>query len=132
MKFDSEGIAENIRRAAETAHILNQAGLIAICSFISPLSRLRAQAREIIGKDRFVELFLDAPLEWVEARDQTGLYAKARSGEVTNLAGVNAPYEKPRMPEIHLPIDRVDFDEVVDRMIAFLASREIIQVDDHS
>ncbi len=132
LSFDSQGIAENIRRAAETAHILNQAGLITICSFISPSSRLRAQAREIIGKDRFVELFLDAPIEWLEARDQTGLYAKARSGEVTNLAGVNAPYEKPKMPEIHLPIDRVNFDEAVDRMIAYLASRDFIHLDDFS
>ena len=128
LAFNTQDIAENLRRAAETAHILNQAGIITICSFVSPMAKLRSQAREIIGADQFHEVHLDVPVEWAEANDKTGLYAKARTGDVENLAGVNAPYESPSKPEIHLPMDRLSVDEAVDIIVQYLRSKDIIEV----
>ena len=126
LDFNATDIAENLRRAAETAHILNQAGVIVICSFVSPIEKLRVQARRIIGPGQFIELYLDAPLEWVEQRDRTGLYAGAREGAVQNLAGVNAPYEPPKAAELHLHVDAMDVEEAVTRILAYLSSRNIL------
>ncbi len=128
LDFNTHDIAENLRRAAEAAHILNQAGVIAICSFVSPLVKLRGQAREIIGPDQFHEVHLDVSVEWAESHDETGLYKKARAGEVSNLAGVNAPYESPSQPEVHLPMDELSVEQAVDLVIKHLRAQDIIEV----
>lgn len=116
LDFSAEGRAENMRRAAEAARLMNDAGLLVICAFVSPTAEDRERAAETIGKDRFVEVYLDAPAEWCEARDRTGLYAKARKGQIRNMAGINAPYDTPVNPAVVIPVTQVDTDEAV-RMI---------------
>ena len=100
--FSSADRSENIRRIAEVAKLMNDAGLIVITAFISPFRADRAAASEIIGADRFQEIFVDANLEVCEQRDPKGLYAKARRGEVKDFTGISSPYEPPVAPQFHL------------------------------
>lgn len=94
--------SENIRRAAEVARLLNGAGTFALVALISPLAADRAQAREIVGTQKMLEVHVAAPLETCEARDPKGLYARARRGEIADFTGVGAPYEAPLNPELSL------------------------------
>ncbi len=94
--FSEEDRVENIRRVSEVCKLMNDAGLIVICSFISPFQKVRDQAREIIGEERFVEVFVDADLETCELRDPKGLYKKARAGEIKDFTGISSPFEKPK------------------------------------
>jgi adenylyl-sulfate kinase len=92
--FSEEDRIENIRRVSEVCKLLNDAGIIVICSFISPFEKNRTQAKEIIG-DRFIEVFVDASLETCENRDPKGLYKKARAGEIKDFTGISSPFETP-------------------------------------
>ncbi len=94
--FSEEDRVENIRRVSEVCKLMNDAGLIVICSFISPFQKVRDQAREIIGEERFVEVFVDADLETCELRDPKGLYKKARAGEIKDFTGISSPFETPK------------------------------------
>jgi bifunctional enzyme CysN/CysC len=98
--FTEEDRVENIRRAAEVAKLMVDAGLIALVSFISPFRRDREFARSLFAFGEFVEVFVDTPLEVCERRDTKGLYKKARAGEIPNFTGINAPYERPEHPEL--------------------------------
>jgi len=100
--FTEADRVENIRRAAEVAAMMADAGLIVLVSLISPYIADRAMARDKVGNQAFLEVFVDAPLEVVEARDPKGLYAKARSGELKNFTGIDSPYEAPHSPDLHL------------------------------
>jgi bifunctional enzyme CysN/CysC len=100
--FSRADRAENIRRTAEVAKLMNEAGVTVIVALISPFRRDRATARSTIGSDRFLEVFVDAPLEVCEARDPKGLYAQARSGQVPEFTGISSPYEPPTEPDLHL------------------------------
>ena len=93
--FSEEDRLENIRRVAEVCKLMNDAGLIVICSFISPFQKNREQARSIIGEDKFIEVFVDADLETCETRDPKGLYKKARLGEIKDFNGISSPFESP-------------------------------------
>ncbi|MGS0998135.1 sulfate adenylyltransferase subunit CysN [Rhodanobacter sp. UC4451_H18] len=93
---------ENIRRIAEVAHLMVDAGLIVLVSAISPYRSERRSARELFDSGEFVEVFVDAPLEECERRDPKGLYRKARAGEIRNFTGIDAPYERPLSPDVHL------------------------------
>lgn len=93
--FSEEDRVENIRRVAEVCKLMNDAGLIVICSFISPFKINRDQARDIIGEDRFIEVFVDTDLEICEKRDSKGLYKKARLGEIKEFTGISSPFEIP-------------------------------------
>ena len=93
---------ENIRRVAEVARLLNDAGLVAITALISPYRADRGMAAGIIGFERFVEVYLDAPLEICERRDPKGLYRRARAGEIADFTGISAPYEAPPSPALRL------------------------------
>jgi len=99
LTFSAGDRKENIRRAAETAKLFMNAGLITICSFISPVEEVREMAKEIIGEG-YTEIFIECPLEICEQRDVKGLYAKARSGEIPNFTGISAPFEAPTHPDI--------------------------------
>lgn len=107
--FSDADRAENIRRIAEVAKLMLDAGLIVITAFISPFRRERDMARSLIGPD-FFEVYLDAPLEICEARDPKGLYRKARSGQLANMTGIHSPYEIPEHPDFivshHLSITK--------------------------
>ncbi|CAN5677628.1 adenylyl-sulfate kinase [soil metagenome] len=102
--FSPEDRAENIRRASETAKLMAEAGLVVICSFISPFKADRKKARDIFARDGipFAEVFVNAPLAVCEGRDPRGLYKKARAGEITNFTGIGSPYEAPEKPELEL------------------------------
>jgi adenylylsulfate kinase len=96
LNFSEEDRKENIRRVAETAKLFLDAGVISICSFITPLEAYRTQIESIIGKEDLIQIFIDAPIEECEKRDVKGLYAKARRGEIKDFTGVNAPFEVPQ------------------------------------
>jgi adenylylsulfate kinase len=93
--FSEEARVENIRRVSEVCKLMNDAGLIVICSFISPFEKNREQAKEIIGEG-FIEIFIDADLSTCETRDPKGLYKKARTGEIKEFTGISSPFENPQ------------------------------------
>lgn len=98
--FSHEDRTENIRRIAEVAKLMNEAGLIVITAFISPYRNDRALAKQIIGADRFAEVYVNTPIEACESRDPKGLYKRARAGETKDFTGIDAPYEAPENAEI--------------------------------
>ncbi|MGF6839809.1 bifunctional enzyme CysN/CysC [Paraburkholderia youngii] len=100
--FTAEDRVENIRRIAEVAKLMADAGVIVITAFISPFRAERALARELMEEGEFIEVFIDTPLEVAEQRDPKGLYKKARRGELKNFTGIDSPYEAPVKPEIHI------------------------------
>jgi adenylyl-sulfate kinase len=100
--FSPEDRQENIRRVGEVARLFADAGLICIVALISPYRRDRERARAAVPAGRFVEVFINAPLEVCERRDPKGLYARARTGELKEFTGVSAPYETPSKPEVEL------------------------------
>lgn len=116
--------AENIRRAGEVAALFADAGLVAIAAFISPYREGRDKARRAAGEERFLEVFLDTPIEECERRDVKGLYRRARAGEIAEFTGVSAPYEPPLSPDIHISAGSVE--ETVDRILGLLAERGVI------
>jgi len=101
--FTEADRVENIRRAGEVARLLVEAGLIVLCSFISPYRVEREMVRKLVSDREFVEVFIDTPIDECARRDPKGLYAKAKAGEIRNFTGFDAPYEVPQNPEIHLP-----------------------------
>ncbi len=102
LTFTAEDRSENLRRIAEVNKLFYNCGLITINCFISPLKENRDTVREIIGKEDFIEIFVDTPLEECERRDIKGLYKKARAGEIKNFTGVDAPFEVPENPDIRV------------------------------
>lgn len=111
---------ENIRRVAEVAKLMVDAGLIVIVAFISPFSQDRAMARRLFKDGEFVEIFVDTPLEICEQRDVKGLYVKARRGEVKNFTGIDSAYEAPEKPEIHLQTDIISPEDAVTQIVEVL------------
>lgn len=122
--FSPQDRVENIRRIGEVAKLFADAGMIAITSFISPYRADRATVRALLGPGEFVEVFVDAPLEVCEKRDPKGLYKKARAaiaeGRGLMFTGLDAPYEPPEQPEIHLHSDRQAPDECAAAIIEYL------------
>ncbi|MCI5502612.1 MAG: adenylyl-sulfate kinase [Anaerobutyricum sp.] len=108
---------ENIRRIAEVSKLMNDAGLIVITSFISPYVRDRRNARDVIGADNFVEVYVNTPLEECEKRDVKGLYKKARAGEIPNFTGISSPYEAPEHPDVEIDTSKMSVEECVDVLI---------------
>jgi adenylyl-sulfate kinase len=100
--FSAADRQENIRRAGEVAALLVDAGIIVITAFISPFSADRSRARTAVGKERFIEVFVDAPVDVCERRDPKGLYRKARQGEIADFTGISSPYEPPEAPALTL------------------------------
>lgn len=108
--FSQEDRIENIRRAAEVAELFAGAGVITICSLITPTHALRELARDII-KENYFEVYVDCPLEVCEQRDVKGLYAKARRGEINDFTGISAPFEAPQNPDLRLPTHQQSLEE---------------------
>lgn len=109
--FSEADRKENIRRIAEVAKMFSDSGLIVLCSFISPTHEVREMARNIIGPDRFVEVFVNCPIEICELRDVKGLYKKYRLGLIKNFTGFDSPYEAPLHPEIEIRTDLWDINK---------------------
>ncbi|MGX5672845.1 MAG: adenylyl-sulfate kinase [Lysobacteraceae bacterium SCN 69-48] len=119
--FTAEDRVENIRRVAEVARLMTDAGLIVLVSFISPFRAEREMARALFEPGEFLEVFVDTPLAEAERRDVKGLYAKARRGELRNFTGIDSPYEPPQAPELHLHTLGADVAALADEVIAALA-----------
>ncbi|MBD2783403.1 adenylyl-sulfate kinase [Xenorhabdus sp. DI] len=100
--FSDTDRQENIRRVGEVAKLMVDAGLVVLTAFISPHQTERQKIRELMGEGRFIEVYVDTPLEVCEARDPKGLYKKARAGELHHFTGIDAAYEAPEQPEVYL------------------------------
>jgi bifunctional enzyme CysN/CysC len=126
--FTAADRVENIRRVGEVATLMVDAGLIVIAAFISPYRSERRTIRSLVEEGEFVEVFVDAPLELAEQRDTKGLYAKARRGELENLTGIDAPYERPESPELRLDMAQLTLDEAVAEVLALLEGAGLVQL----
>jgi bifunctional enzyme CysN/CysC len=124
--FTDADRVENIRRVAEVARLMTDAGLIVLVSFISPYRAERRMARELVEKGEFLEVFVDTPLSIAEARDPKGLYKKARRGELKNFTGVDAPYEKPENPDIRIDTTRLSPEAAADSIVQHLLETGIV------
>ncbi|MGE6606487.1 sulfate adenylyltransferase subunit CysN [Halomonas sp. NPDC076908] len=124
--FTDADRVENVRRVAETAKLMVDAGLIVMSAFISPFRSERQLARDLLEEGEFIEIFVDAPLNVVEARDPKGLYKKARRGELKNFTGIDSTYEAPEAPDVHLKTSAMDAEEAADAVIAALRERGMI------
>jgi adenylylsulfate kinase len=113
LSFSVEDRLENIRRIAEIAKLYLHSGIICINSFISPSRDMRQLARDIVGTDNFIEVYINAPLEVCEARDVKGLYQKARQGLIKGFTGIDDPYEAPENPEIEIRTDQLSLEASV-------------------
>jgi len=118
--FSPEDRRENIRRVAEVAKLMREAGLVVICALISPLREDRAMARDIIGAAHFREVHVATPLEVCERRDPKGLYRHARANALTQFTGVSAPYEEPQAPDLRIDASLDDASEAVAALEALL------------
>jgi adenylylsulfate kinase len=120
LTFSDEDRMENIRRIAEVSKLFMNCGIIAINSFISPTHEIRHMAMEIIGKDDFIEVYINAPLEVCEQRDVKGLYAKARRGEIKDFTGIDSPFEVPEGADIEIRTDLWSIEECVEQLMDFI------------
>ena len=118
--FSEADRVENIRRIAEVSKLMNDAGLIVLTSFISPFRKDRRNAKEIVGKDSFIEIYISTPLEECEKRDVKGLYKKARAGEIADFSGISSPYEEPENPDIEVDTTVKSIEETVEYIFSRL------------
>jgi len=124
--FTEADRVENIRRIAETAKLFVDAGLIVLVSFISPYRADRQSARALVQEGEFIEVYVDTPLEECERRDPKGLYRRAREGRIRHFTGVDAPYEPPEAPEIHLPTAGTTPETLAERVVRQLRMRGVL------
>ena len=124
--FTAEDRSENLRRGAEVAKLMNEAGLICIAAFVAPSEEVRQRAADVVGRERFFVVHLSAPAAVCRERDQSGQYTKADSGEIANFPGVSAAYEVPQSPDLVLSTDTCPVDECVQRILALLSARRVV------
>lgn len=123
LTFTDEGRIENIRRIGEVSKLFLDAGLVVLSAFISPFRSDREHVGNIVGKENFIEVFVDAPLEVCEQRDVKGLYKKARAGEVKNFTGIDSPYEPPQQPQLHIPTHQLSIEQSMEKLLALILPR---------
>jgi len=115
--FSNEDRKENIRRIAEVSKLFLNCGVVTINCFVSPTNEIRQQAKEIIGENDFLEVFINTPLEICEQRDVKGLYKKARAGEIKDFTGINAPFEVPTHPFLNVKTENKSIKQLVDEIL---------------
>jgi adenylylsulfate kinase len=120
LNFSEDDRRENIRRIAEVAKLFVSNGVVTICSFVSPTEELRTLAKTVVGKNDFVEVFINTPIEECEKRDVKGLYAKARMGEIKDFTGINAPFENPADPDLEIQTSNKSAEESVKELLEFV------------
>jgi bifunctional enzyme CysN/CysC len=125
--FSASDRSENMRRAAETARLMNDAGLICLTAFVVPHEQTRNRARDVIGTERFLEVYLKAPLHVLKARDDEGMYAAAERGEVPSFPGVSSTFEEPAQAQLVLDTSTLDVDACAERIIALLRQQNVIR-----
>lgn len=121
--FSEEDRTENIRRISEVSKLFLNCGIITINSFVSPTNAIRQQARDIIGEDDFLEVFIDTPLEVCESRDVKGLYAKARKGEIKDFTGISAPFENPDKAVLTIQTKNKSIEESGEELLQFILKK---------
>lgn len=117
LTFSPEDRTENIRRIAEIANLMVDAGLVVLAAFVSPYKKDRENVKNIVKNSNFVEVFINTSVEECERRDVKGLYKKARAGEIKNMTGISAPYEAPEQPDIEIKTEEVSVKEAVKQII---------------
>ncbi len=125
--FSDNDRTENIRRIAEVAALFTDAGIIAITAFISPFRKDRENARRIFPEGRFMEIYVNSPIEICESRDPKGLYKKARVGKISDFTGIASAYEAPENPELELKSDQLTIEESADAIITLIKAKQIIR-----
>jgi len=124
--FSAEDRTENIRRIGEVSKLFVDSGQVVLTAFISPFQEDRAQVREILEGNEFLEVYVECPLEECEKRDPKGLYKKARFGEIRDFTGIDSPYESPANPELTINTSTQSVEECVQTVIEYLANRKFI------
>ena len=114
---------ENIRRIAEVSKLFIDTGIVTLAAFISPNNDIREMAARIIGKEDFLEVYVNTPIEECERRDVKGLYAKARKGEIKNFTGISAPFEAPQHPALSLDTSKLSVEESVNKLLELILPR---------
>jgi len=118
--FSEDDRLENIRRIAEVSKLLINSGIITINSFISPTNNIRKIAKEIIGKENYIEIYINSPLNICESRDTKGLYKKAREGKIKNFTGIDSPFEAPINPDIELKTDKLTIEDSIKKCLKYI------------
>lgn len=121
--FSPQDRKENIRRIAEVCKLFTQTGIVTLATFISPTREIRGMARDIIGEEDFMEVFIATPLEECEKRDVKGLYARARKGEIKEFTGISSPFEEPEDPDVRIDTSCLSLEESVRRIAAAVMPR---------
>ena len=124
--FTEADRVENIRRVGEVAKLITEAGIVVLCSFISPYRAERDMVRGLVAAGDFIEVFVDAPIEECIRRDPKGLYAKAKAGKIKNFTGIDAPYEPPSSPELRLPTANRSPEQLAEQVVTYLADHGIL------
>lgn len=127
LSFSLEDRSENIRRIAETAHLMIDAGLVVLAAFVSPYRNDRDHIRKIVGDDNMVEIYINTSIEECERRDVKGLYKKARKDEIKNMTGISAPYESPLHPDIQINTEEVTIVDATKQIINFINPKLTLQ-----
>lgn len=122
LTFSGPDRVENIRRIGEVCKLFSDAGLIVLSAFISPFQSDREQVKQIVGSEKYFEVFVDTPLEICEQRDVKGLYSKARRGELKEFTGIDSPYEKPENPDMHIRTAETSIPDAVSQLINAIKS----------
>ena len=120
LTFSPEDRTENIRRIAETAHLMIDAGLVVLAAFVSPYKKDRENIKNIVKDVNFIEVYINTSIEECERRDVKGLYKKARAGEIKNMTGISAPYEAPEHPDIEIITESESIKSSVKKIIDFI------------
>lgn len=118
--FTEEDRIENIRRISEVAKLFVEAGVVTICSFVSPTQKIRKIAQDIIGNDDHIGVFIDTPLELCEKRDVKGLYKKARAGQIKNFTGIDAPFERPDNPNLIVKTENQSIEDSINQVYEYV------------
>jgi len=120
LTFSSDDRAENIRRISEVSKLFINCGVVTLNCFVSPTIEIRDIAKEIIGAENFIEVYINASVETCESRDIKGLYKKARKGEIKDFTGISAPFEAPKNPEIEINTSQLSIDESVQKVLDYI------------
>jgi bifunctional enzyme CysN/CysC len=121
--FTADDRSENLRRSAEVAKLMNDAGMITIAAFVAPHEAVREKAKQLIGRDRVLEIYCTAPMDVLRSRDQSGAYRLADAGKIAQMPGVTAAFEEPKSPDLVLETDQISVDESVNRIIELMKSK---------
>lgn len=126
LSFTQQDRTENIRRISEVSRLFLDSGHIVLCAFISPFRADRHAAKQLIGEQAFIEVFVDTPIDICEQRDVKGLYEKAKNGDIKNFTGISSTYEPPQNPDLHITTPENTVDMAVQKIISLLSKKAIL------